>query len=71
MPERDGFHLVESLRADPRFADLPVIALASGVSRETIQHGHRLNVTEFVAKFDRSGLLSALAAAQDAFGEAA
>ncbi|WP_046867324.1 hybrid sensor histidine kinase/response regulator [Microvirga massiliensis] len=71
MPERDGFHLVESLRADPRFSDLPVIALASGVSRDTVQHGHKLNVTEFVAKFDRSGLLSALAAAQDAFGESA
>jgi two-component system, chemotaxis family, sensor kinase CheA len=71
MPERDGFHFVASLRGDAMFADLPVIALASGVSRDAVERGRKLCITAFVAKFDRSGLLAALAGTQDALGEAA
>jgi len=71
MPERDGFHFVASLRGDAMFADLPVIALASGVSRDAVELGRKLCITAFVAKFDRSGLLAALAGTQDALGEAA
>jgi two-component system chemotaxis sensor kinase CheA len=71
MPDKDGFHLVEALRADPRFAELPVIALSSGVNPEAIQRARKLHIAEFVAKFDRSGLLSALAETQNTIGEAA
>jgi two-component system chemotaxis sensor kinase CheA len=71
MPDRDGFQLVEALRADGRFAALPVIALASGVNPDAIQRARKLRISEFVAKFDRSGLLAALAETQAAIGEAA
>jgi two-component system chemotaxis sensor kinase CheA len=71
MPDKDGFHLVEALRADPRFAELPVVALSSGVNPDAIQRARRLRIAEFVAKFDRSGLLSALAETQNSVGEAA
>ena len=71
MPEQDGFHFVASLRADSAHADIPVIALASGVNRDAIEHGRKLRISDFVAKFDRSGLLAALAGTQDALGEAA
>jgi two-component system chemotaxis sensor kinase CheA len=71
MPEQDGFALVESIRGHSGFADLPVIALSSGVSPAAIEQARKLRISEFVAKFDRSGLVSALAETQPALGEAA
>jgi two-component system chemotaxis sensor kinase CheA len=71
MPEQDGFHLVEAIRGHSGFANLPVIALSSGVSPEAINQARKLNISEFVAKFDRSGLVSALAETQLVLGEAA
>jgi two-component system chemotaxis sensor kinase CheA len=62
---------VEALRSDPRHAGLPVIALSSGVNPEAILRARRLQISEFVAKFDRSGLLLALSETQAAVGEAA
>jgi two-component system, chemotaxis family, sensor kinase CheA len=71
MPDRDGFQLVEALRADARYADLPVIALSSGVNPNALQRARKLRIAEFVAKFDRSGLLAALAETQSDLGAAA
>ncbi len=71
MPGRDGFHLVEAIRGHGGFADLPVIALSSGVSPEAIEQARKLKISQFVAKFDRSGLVSALAETQPVLGEAA
>ena len=70
MPQKDGFHLVESIRAQGRFADLPVIALSSGVTPDAVERARKLSISEFVAKFDRSGLMSALAETRPALGEA-
>jgi two-component system chemotaxis sensor kinase CheA len=71
MPGRNGFNLVEAVRGHAGFADLPVIALSSGVSPEAIDQARKLKISEFVAKFDRSGLVSALAETQPLLGEAA
>jgi len=71
MPGRNGFNLVEAVRGHGGFADLPVIALSSGVSPEAIDQARKLRISEFVAKFDRSGLVSALAETQPLLGEAA
>jgi two-component system chemotaxis sensor kinase CheA len=68
---RDGFRLLEALRADPRLADLPVIALSSTVDPEAIERAHRFGILGFVAKFDRTGLLAALAETARVIGEAA
>jgi two-component system chemotaxis sensor kinase CheA len=62
MPDRSGFDLIESLRAEPRFAGLPVIALSSYVSPSMVERARKLGVVNFVAKFDRSGLVEALTA---------
>jgi two-component system, chemotaxis family, sensor kinase CheA len=72
MPGRDGFQLVEAIRAQGGFADLPVIALSSGTTPDAVERARKLRISDFVAKFDRSGLVSALAETQPAaLGEAA
>jgi two-component system, chemotaxis family, sensor kinase CheA len=60
MPDLDGFQFAESVRNDPRIADLPIIALSSVVSAEAIERGRRVGFHDYVAKFDRQGLIAAL-----------
>jgi two-component system chemotaxis sensor kinase CheA len=60
MPEMDGFGFAEAVRGDPRTADLPVIALSSVVSAEAVERGRRAGFHDYVAKFDRQGLIAAL-----------
>ncbi|MGH6726033.1 MAG: hybrid sensor histidine kinase/response regulator [Pseudolabrys sp.] len=60
MPEMDGFEFAETLRNDPRTADLPVIALSSVVSAEAVERGRQVGLYDYVAKFDRQGLIAAL-----------
>ena len=60
MPGMDGFELAEALRADPRTAELPVIGLSSAVSAEAIERGRHAGFHDYVAKFDRQGLIAAL-----------
>ncbi|WP_112664658.1 hybrid sensor histidine kinase/response regulator [Microvirga flavescens] len=61
LPDRSGFDFVEVMRALPEAGDLPVIALAVKHDPRQIAQARKLHVTELVAKFDRRGLLSALA----------
>jgi two-component system chemotaxis sensor kinase CheA len=60
MPDVDGFEFAEALRADPRTAALPVIALSSSVSAEAIERGRQAGFHDYVAKFDRQGLIASL-----------
>ena len=60
MPEMDGFEFAEALRGDTRNADLPVIALSSVVSAEAVERGRQVGFHDYVAKFDRQGLIAAL-----------
>jgi len=60
MPEMDGFELAERLRADPATAEVPVIALSSMVSLEAVERGRQVGFHDYVAKFDRQGLIAAL-----------
>ena len=60
MPEMDGFQFTERLRDDPRTAGLPVIALSSVVSAEAVERGRHVGFYDYVAKFDRQGLIAAL-----------
>jgi len=39
---------------------LPIIALSSVVSPEAIERGRRVGFHDYVAKFDRQGLIAAL-----------
>ena len=41
-------------------AELPIIALSSLVSPEAIERGRQVGFHDYVAKFDRQGLIAAL-----------
>jgi two-component system chemotaxis sensor kinase CheA len=60
MPDMDGFALAEALRTTPDTAAIPVIALAAMVSAEAIERGRAVGFHDFVAKFDRAGLIAAI-----------
>jgi two-component system chemotaxis sensor kinase CheA len=71
MPGLSGLHLIEEMRRHPRTANLPVIALASAASPEALDRARGLSVFDVVAKFDRTGLVAALAEAGPLMGVAA
>lgn len=60
MPGIDGYHFVEQLRANPQTQDLPVLALSGLNSPEAIERGRTVGFSDYIAKFDREGLLAAL-----------
>jgi two-component system, chemotaxis family, sensor kinase CheA len=60
MPGMDGFELTSAVRRDPRTASIPVIGLSSLVSAESVERGRQVGLHDYVAKFDRQGLIAAL-----------
>ena len=60
MPGMDGFELTSAVRCDPRTALMPVIGLSSQVSAESVERGRQVGLHDYVAKFDRQGLIAAL-----------
>src|SRR5262249_17485758 len=60
MPGMDGFDFTAAIRKDPRTAAVPVIGLSSLASPEAIERGRKVGLHDYVAKFDRSGLIAAL-----------
>jgi two-component system chemotaxis sensor kinase CheA len=71
MPGMDGFELASALRGNPRTAELPIIGLSTMVSAEAIERGKRVGLHDYVAKFDRPGLIAALKEQTTAIGCAA
>jgi two-component system chemotaxis sensor kinase CheA len=60
MPEMDGFELAEAVRGEQRFSQIPIIALSSSSSPESIERGRKVGFHDYVAKFDRQSLIAAL-----------
>jgi two-component system, chemotaxis family, sensor kinase CheA len=60
MPEMDGFALAEAIRDLPGAAAPPVIAITAMVSADAITRGRAAGFHDFVAKFDRTGLIAAI-----------
>jgi chemosensory pili system protein ChpA (sensor histidine kinase/response regulator) len=50
MPRMDGFDLVRNLRADPRFADLPVVIITSRIAQKHRDHAVALGVDHYLGK---------------------
>jgi two-component system chemotaxis sensor kinase CheA len=60
MPDMDGFALAAALRENPATAAMPIIALSAMISAEAIERGRAVGFYDFVAKFDRAGLVAAV-----------
>jgi two-component system chemotaxis sensor kinase CheA len=60
MPDMNGFEFAETVRADRRLSSTPIIALSSMVSPAAIERGRQAGFHDYVAKFDRPGLIAAL-----------
>jgi two-component system, chemotaxis family, sensor kinase CheA len=60
MPDMNGFEFAETIRADSRLSSMPIIALSSVVSPAAIERGRQAGFHDYVAKFDRPGLIAAL-----------
>jgi two-component system chemotaxis sensor kinase CheA len=60
MPDMNGFEFAETIRADQHLSQLPIIALSSMVSPAAIERGRQAGFHDYVAKFDRPGLIAAL-----------
>jgi two-component system chemotaxis sensor kinase CheA len=71
MPGMNGFELAEAVRANPRTAQMPMIALSSFDAPATLTRAREVGFRAFIAKFDRERLIGALSAAPVDWAEAA
>ncbi len=62
MPRMDGFELIERVRASPRLAGLPIIAVSGDTDPSTPARARQLGADGFFSKpFSPAGLRQALA----------
>lgn len=54
MPKKDGFQVLEILRANAATADLPVIVLSNLGQEEDIERANRLGANSYFVKADHS-----------------
>jgi two-component system chemotaxis sensor kinase CheA len=71
MPGMNGYELAQAVRSDERTANLPIIALSALTSADAIERGRQVGFHDYVAKFDRPGLLAALKEQAAVMSEAA
>jgi two-component system chemotaxis sensor kinase CheA len=71
MPDMDGIALAAAIRADKQWADLALIALSSVATDNAIARVRHAGFHDFVAKFDRQGLIAALQEQIDSIHRAA
>jgi two-component system chemotaxis sensor kinase CheA len=60
MPDMNGFEFAETIRADTKLAQTPIIGLSSLINPAAIERGRQAGFHDYVAKFDRPGLIAAL-----------
>jgi two-component system chemotaxis sensor kinase CheA len=60
MPRLDGLALTQRIRADGRFAELPIIALSSLAGEEEIARGLAAGVDEYQVKLNKDELLESV-----------
>jgi two-component system chemotaxis sensor kinase CheA len=71
MPEMDGFQFAEAMQSDPKWGSIPIIALSSHCSPAAIAKARASGFKDYVAKFDREGLIATVKQMFEEVGEAA
>ncbi len=71
MPGMDGIEFAETLRNDTTWGQTPIIALSSHTSPKMIQRSREVGFLDYVAKFDREGLIKTLKDCRTTIGVAA
>jgi two-component system chemotaxis sensor kinase CheA len=61
MPEMDGFAFAEEVRRDPRWGEIPMVALSAHATDRDFQRGRAVGFNDYVAKSDRDELVRSLA----------
>ena len=61
MPEMDGFAFAEEVRRDPRWGEIPMVALSAHARDSDFERGRDVGFNDYVAKSDRDELVRSLA----------
>jgi len=60
MPDMNGFEFAEALKRSARLKHIPILALSASVTPASIERGRQAGFDDYIAKFDRAGLIAAL-----------
>jgi two-component system, chemotaxis family, sensor kinase CheA len=60
MPEMNGFEFASEIRENGNWSGVPLVALSSRSTPDDMERGREVGFTDYVAKFDREGLLQTL-----------
>jgi len=60
MPNMDGFQFTKTIRNDPRFTGLPIIALTTLAAEEDVAKGIAVGVNEYHLKLDKEKLMTSV-----------
>ena len=68
MPEMDGFAFAEEVNGDGRWSETPIVALSSHTTADDFDRGRAVGFSDYVAKFDKDSLMTALSQTLKASG---
>lgn len=60
MPEMNGYQFAEQVKANPKWAKIPMVALTSHTTDRDVARGREVGFEQYIAKFDKETLLGAL-----------
>jgi len=60
MPNMNGLELTETIRRDPRFKDIPIIALTTLAGEEDVAKGKAVGIDEYHIKLDKEKLMASV-----------
>lgn len=60
MPGLSGYEFTAQVRKDARYANTPIIAMSAHATPAAIEKGRSAGFSDYVAKFDRTGLIAAI-----------
>jgi two-component system chemotaxis sensor kinase CheA len=71
LPDMDGLALAQAMKQLPSAEAIPIIGVAETILADAIERGRAAGIRDFVAKFDRAGLVASIKAHTGRLGRAA